>query len=310
MISSPSYAACLANSQQVAWTIEEVLGGRQLDFGQNFLPDSLARSEELSFLSPSERRLHNQIRGHGYLATFGLVEEFILPFLLEHSQQTDAIEVEQRKAALANFAAEEAKHIDLFKRFRRLFEQGFGRACSCIGPADEIAHHVLSQPALGVSLMILHIEWMTLEHYIASVRGKGEIDPMFRDLLRFHWLEESQHAKMDWLVVQELAAGLSQEEIEAGFQAYVQLLHFFDQGMRGQAGLDLAGLKQSVEREWSPDEEDYYLESQHAALRWTFVRSGMLNETFLQLVESLRPGSSSELANLAEQLETTAALAA
>ena len=310
MSASPSYASCLATSQQVAWTIEEVLGGRQLDFGQDFLPESLARSGELSFLSPSERRLHNQIRGHGYLATFGLVEEFILPFLLDHSAQTDEIDVEQRQAALANFADEEAKHIELFKRFRKLFEAGFGSACPCIGPAEDIAQHVLSQPALGVSLMILHIEWMTLDHYVASVRGKETIDPMFRDLLRFHWLEESQHAKMDWLVVQELAAGLDQAEIEAGFQAYVQLLHFFNQGMRGQAELDLASLKQAITREWSPAEEDFYLESQHAALRLTFVRSGMLNQTFLQLLETLRPGSAIELSALAEQFEATADLAA
>lgn len=310
MGASPSYAACLATSQQISWTIDEVLGGRQLDFGQDFLPESLARSAELSFLNPNERRLHNQIRGHGYLATFGLVEEFILPFLVDHLAQTNDVQIEQRQAALANFAEEEAKHIELFKRFRKRFEQGFGGACPCIGPAEDIARHVLSQPALGVSLMILHIEWMTLDHYVASMRGQATIDPMFRDLLRFHWLEESQHAKMDWLVVQELAAGLEQTEIEAGFQAYVQLLHFFNQGMRGQAELDLASLKQAIAREWSPAEEEYYLESQHAALRWTFVRSGMLNPTFQQLVETLRPGSASELAALAEQFEAMADRAA
>ena len=66
----------------------EVLGGRQLDFGQAFLPESLARSAELDFLDATERRLHNQIRGHGYLMTFGLVEEFILPFVIDHTRET------------------------------------------------------------------------------------------------------------------------------------------------------------------------------------------------------------------------------
>lgn len=310
MSNSASYASCLATSQQVAWTIEEVLGGRQLDFGQDFLPESLARSEELSFLTAEERRLHNQIRGHGYLATFGLVEEFILPFLQDHSAQTQELSGEQRQEALANFAEEEAKHIELFRRFRALFEQGFGRACPVIGPAESIAQHVLSQPSLGVALMILHIEWMTLDHYVASVRGTGAIDPMFRDLLRFHWLEESQHAKMDWLVVQELTAGMNEAEVEEGFQAYIGLLQFFNTGMRGQAELDLASLKKACPRKWSPAEEDYFLESQHAALRWTFVRFGMLNRNFVELVETLRPGSATELAEFAEQLESTPSLAA
>ncbi len=39
------------------------------------------RSQLLGFLSAREKLLLNHIRAHGYLSMFGLVEEFILPFI-------------------------------------------------------------------------------------------------------------------------------------------------------------------------------------------------------------------------------------
>jgi len=308
-----TYSACLATSQRIAWTIDQVLGGRQLNFGQDFLPESLAGSKALDFLNAKEQRTHNHVRAHGYLATFGLVEEFILPFIVDHSKEGEEAHSaadQERQAALNNFAEEEAKHIELFKRFSTLFETGFGSACDCIGPPEAIAEHVLAQDQLGVALMILHIEWMTLDHYVASVRDEAQLDPMFRDLLRYHWLEESQHARMDWLVVQELAEGLSHEEINTGFQSYLELLQFFDGGMRGQAGLDLATLKERLSRSWTELEEQRYLEQQHASLRVTFVDSGALNRTFQQLLETLRPGSARELTAFVAQLGEAQTLAA
>ena len=61
----------------------------------------------------------NQIRGHEYLALFGLVEEFILPFVLDHARpQLNGDD--HRVRALLNFAGEEAKHIHLFRLFHRV----------------------------------------------------------------------------------------------------------------------------------------------------------------------------------------------
>jgi hypothetical protein len=48
------------------------------------------------------------------------------------------------------------------------------------------------------------IEWMTLLHYVASVRDNVGIDSQFASLLRHHWME-AQHAKLDTLRVEALA---------------------------------------------------------------------------------------------------------
>ena len=47
---------------------------------------------------------------------FGIVEEFILPFLLDHARP-HLLGDDWRVRAILNFASEEAKHIHLFKRF-------------------------------------------------------------------------------------------------------------------------------------------------------------------------------------------------
>jgi hypothetical protein len=69
----------LASSACAAWRLEDVLPeGAALDFGRNFLPEALARTGGIPFLSAAERRLLNRIRGHEYPALFALVEELSL----------------------------------------------------------------------------------------------------------------------------------------------------------------------------------------------------------------------------------------
>lgn len=153
-----SYEATLAASEKIDWRIKDIIGGdKRLDFTKPFLPEGLARVEQLAFMTPDERRIMNQIRGHGYLYTFGLVEEFILPFILDHARsylQGD----DYRIRALLRFAGEEAKHIHLFKLFREEFLAGCGSDCEVIGPPEAVARAVLSHHPLAVALVILHID--------------------------------------------------------------------------------------------------------------------------------------------------------
>jgi hypothetical protein len=81
-----------------------------------------------------------------------------------------------------------------------------------IGPPNAVAKVVLANPPLSVALFILMIEWMTQSHYVDSVRGESRLDPLFANLLRCHWIEEAQHAKLDTLMVEALADGKSEEE--------------------------------------------------------------------------------------------------
>ena len=111
MLNTYSYQAALAASESIHWRVEDIIGGeKRLDFTRHFMPESLAQTEPLPFLIKEEKRILNQIRGNAYLCIFGLVEEFILPFVLDHARphlQGD----DYRVRALLQFAGEEAKHI-------------------------------------------------------------------------------------------------------------------------------------------------------------------------------------------------------
>src|SRR5439155_1313635 len=166
MQSNYSYQAALEASERIGWRVEDIIGGeKHLDFTKPFMPESLAQVKQLTFLTPAEQRTLNQIRGHEYLAMFGLVEEFILPYVVDHARSQLSGD-DYRVRALLQFAGEEAKHIQLFKRFRQEFEAGFGSKCDFIGPAEDVKRFVLSHSPLGVGIAVLHIEWMTLRHYV------------------------------------------------------------------------------------------------------------------------------------------------
>ncbi len=294
-----TYEATLAASQRVHWRIEDIIGGdKRLDFTRPFMPESLARTSELTFLTPYEKRTLNQIRGNAYLGIFGLVEEFILPFVMDHARPMLADD-DYRTRALLQFAGEEAKHIQLFKRFREEFESGFGVECGIIGPPQEIAKAVLAHDPLSVALVILHIEWMTQRHYIDSVRDDRELDPQFKSLLRHHWMEESQHAKLDQLMVEALAEGRTKEELADAFDGYMQIGMLIDGGLQAQCQLNLESFAKATGRKLTATERDMYAAAQLQAIRWTYLGSGMTHPKFVESVRNLGATLAAKLAAVA-----------
>jgi hypothetical protein len=299
MKSQYSYKNALETSQRVSWRIEDIIGeDKRLNFTKPFMPEPLARVQGLSFLSAEEQRVLNQIRGHEYLAMFGLVEEFILPFAVDHAREQLSGD-DYRVRALLGFAGEEAKHIHLFKQFRREFEQGFGSKCDFIGPAEDVRKFVLSHSPLGVSIAILHIEWITLRHYVDAVRDNQDLDPQFKSLLKNHWLEESQHTKLDTLIVEELAASASEAEIDRAFQEYGEIGAFIDEGIRQQTEFDVDAFVQATGRKLSQSEREAMAAAVQKGMRWTYLGTGMTHPNFLATVEKIKPEAREQIEAMA-----------
>ena len=289
----------LAVSTRAAWQIEDVLpDSAQLDFGRKFLPEGLARTDATPGLTREQRKVLNQIRGHEYLTIFGLVEEFILPFVLDHARpQLNGDD--DRVRALLNFAGEEAKHIQLFKLFHQRFTDSFGTECEVIGPPEAVAAKVLSHDPLAVALLILHIEWMTQRHYVESVRDNGDLDPLFKSLLKNHWIEEAQHAKLDTLMVEALAEGREEAEIQSALDEYLEIGMFFDAAFKTQAGLNVQALEKATGTTIADEVRDALIEQQHQALRWTYLGSGMTHPKFVATLEAISPAARDRIAEVA-----------
>ena len=291
MLDRYTYQSALAASEVIHWRVEDIIGGeKRLDFTKPFMPESLARVEELEFLDREEKRILNQIRGNAYLSIFGLVEEFILPFVLDQTRPHLSGD-DYRVRALLQFAGEEAKHIQLFKRFRQEFEDGFGTHCEVIGPPDAIANAILAHDPLGVAITTLHIEWMVQRHYVDSIKDDQQLDPQFKSLLKHHWIEEVQHAKLDTLMVESLATGRNEEQIMKGVDEYLAIGGFIDGGLRRQVEFDLESFERAAGRNLSETQRDEFRRQQLQANRWTYLGTGMTHDKVLATLAWLSPAA-------------------
>ena len=287
----PSYEfkETLVASQRVNWRVEDIIGDdKPLDFSKPFMPDSLVRISGLSFLTDREKLLLNQIKGHTYLQIFGLVEEFILPFVIDHVRPT-LNEDDYRVRAILQFASEEAKHIQLFKTFTQEFHAGFPTKCEVIGPASEVGAFVLSHGALGVALTILMIEWMSQRHYIESIKDNAGLDPQFKSLLKHHWMEEAQHAKIDTLMVEALASGMTEDQIAQAVDDFLDIGGFMDEGLNQQSIFDLEALERVTGRTFTEEEREELIAVQHQGMRWAYLGTGMTHPKVLETLVKLSP---------------------
>jgi hypothetical protein len=292
------YQTCIKNSERVAWRLDDVMPeGTKLDLTRPLLPGSLAAAR-VACLSPREQLVLNQLGGNAYLNLFAFVEEFILATVVQHAQ-AEMFGDHDVIRALVRFADEEIKHQQLFERYRRAFDASFGQPAKVLETAAEVAGVVLGKSPIGVMVIILHIELMTQDHYTQSVKDDTAIDAFFAKLLEKHWLEESQHARVDALELARLVNVATPEQITQGVTDYCDLLGAFDGLLGMQAQMDLETLGASVCREFPSDQAAAIVAAQHAAYRRTFLVAGIRNPQFFGVITKL--GGGPEVAALAER---------
>ena len=120
-----------------------------------------------------------------------------------------------------------------------------------------------------------------------TVKDNQDLDPQFRSLLKHHWIEEAQHARLDGLVLKSHAQRSSAQDIATAIQEYFEIGAFLDAGFKQQAELDLKALERAIRRTLSEDERRQIFELQHRALCWTFLGSAMENRNFLAALASI-----------------------
>jgi hypothetical protein len=301
------YRTAYQQALRVNWQVEDIIGGEKtLDFRKPLLPDVWVDADALEFLSEKEKLAVNHIRSHSYLYLFGFVEEYIVPFVVRHVDTRIHRAAPEELRALLHFAEEEVKHIELFRRFCDEFRAGFSSTCEVIGSPEAFAAQLLSKSPLGGALAILHIEWMTLLHYVSSVRDTVDIDSQFSSLLRHHWLEEAQHAKLDTLMVEAIAQRLSQREIEEGIDDYLAIGGMLDAGLAQQVEMDLASFARATGRTLSDREAEHYRAVQQRSYRKTFLTSGMRHSRFRSILAAISPEGAKKVAEVANVLVSDA----
>jgi hypothetical protein len=296
-----SYPEILQNSLKVAWTERQVLEGRDFDYSRRFLPDRLSGVDGIRCLNEREKLKLNQLMGNAYCHIFAYVEEYIIPQALEAAQR-DIYGDETRLRTLLRFAEDESKHQELFRRSTALFEKGFGVKPGLIPAREEIAKVVLSKSRLCSYLLTSMIEWFTQSHYVEHMRDRTELDELFVDLIKYHWMDEAQHAKIDSLLIDEITGGISEEDREAAVDELLELGGAVDGLLSQQADLDLVSLEKAIGRTLSEDDKAEIKRNTHRAYRWTFLVSGLEHPNFVRIVSELTRRGPAKLEAVARAL--------
>jgi hypothetical protein len=298
---SYNYSDVLANSKKIAWTEDELLNGRSFDLTKRFLPDSLSGVDNIKALNEDEKRVLNQIMGNAYLHLFAFVEEFIVPTVTE-AWVDEPYGDEVRQRSLVRFSEEELKHQALFRGSIALFNAQFGTAPQLIPGREAVAAVVRSKSKLAVLLLIDVIEWFVQVHYTEHVLDRTELDGLFRDLLKYHWLDEAQHAKIDTMLIAETVEGMPMAEREAAIDEVIELGGAVDGLLQQQIAMNIDALAAVTGRVFTDSERDEITAATLKAWRYTFLVSGLEHPNVVKLVSEITVEGPAKFSAVAEAL--------
>lgn len=283
---SDRYARCIAASKRIRWDIDQdVIRGREFDYDQKFLPDSLSKVNELEFLNFEQQRFLSQIQGRTYANIFGLVERFINAKVLEISQ-LHTLGDQTALEALIRFSDEELKHQELFRRIETMVARGMPDGYSAVADPNEVARVVLGKSTWGVLALTCHIELFTQAHYKQSIQP-CESSKLYKDVFLYHWKEESQHAILDELEWRREDAELSDAERDAAVDDLIALVVAVDGILQAQAQADVEYFIANSDRKFSAQEVAALHTGVLKAYRWQYIFSGVEGTRFAEVLSEL-----------------------
>lgn len=280
------------NSEKVAWSISELLPDAfTISYDRRFLPPNLTGEDELDWLNEDEKLRLNQIWGAAYFNLFAFVEEFITLFTLNAANDASFVETDALRAYV-RFSEEEIKHQQLFRKYLGKFQATFPGNCAFLDNARDVASVILSNTKLCVILTTYHLELITQDHYLQSIKTADATDEKVKEILRCHWLEESQHAKLDLVKLQELARDVDEDDFLSAMDEYFATVDALVELLRVQTEMNYASLRSCSEDVAKFDREENrqaFMHLQHRAVVDLFVTTGFHSRPFRKALGELCP---------------------
>lgn len=296
-----TYSSLVTLSERACWRLDEVFPDNTvLDLTRPFLPERYMRTANVPGLTADELLRFNQITGHGYCHLFDVTEEFVVINSL--ATATQRLHSDRAGArAWIRMSDEESKHQQMFRRFGDAFARQLAIEPAAFPGTADVTAAVLQTTPIAVLLIQLYLEASTLLHFTDAIRDDRGLEPTFVRMLKAHWQEESQHAKLDVLALSDLIAQASPEELDTSIEQLFTVLGAFDTWVIAtQAQLDVQSLERAIGRALTDAQKAALLELR--PLRYTFIELALQNPQLLDRLEQVKPG----LAQRAIAFATTA----
>lgn len=286
-ISTERYARVVDLSKRVRWEIDrDVIRGRSFDYSKTFLPAGLSLVDELGFLTPAQKRLLSQVQGRTYAYLFGLVERFIAAKVSDLGR-AHAFDDQVAFEAMVRMTDEELKHQELFRRLEAMMAADMPEGYQMTADGNAVAQAVLGASSWAVLALTLDIELFTQAHYRASIEPDAELSELWKDVFKFHWREEAQHAVLDELELLREDARLDKAARDAAVGDLIGLVGAVDGILQAQARADAAYFV----RIGGPVADSGRVAQIEAvvlkAYRWQYIVSGVMEPRFQRVLFGL-----------------------
>jgi hypothetical protein len=207
-------------------------------------------------------------------------------------------EIDNREAfdALTNFAAEEVKHMNLFREVRSRIDQALGFPLARLAGEKDVARAVLSKHTGAMLLLTDAIEWFTQLHYLSSFKDNDALDPFTRHIFKSHWLEESQHARLDHLETLRAFKDIDDHQRQVAVEDLIELVGAVDGLLQQQTGMDVDNFERYLGRTLSGEQRKEIYARVLDAKRYTFIESGVTHPNFVELFGAVTtPGQQAQV---------------
>jgi hypothetical protein len=281
------YAQIVRLSKKSEWQIDrDVLGNREFDFNRNFLPAGLSRVDTIPFLNSRDQRLLSQVQGRTYAYIFGLVERFISAKMLDQGR-AHALDDQNALEALVRFTNDEIKHQELFRRVEEMIADKMPLGYRQMANPSDVARAVLAASTWAVLALTCHIELFVQSHYVESIVTTANLCPLFSDVFRYHWKDESQHVVLDELEWKDEHERLAPAQRDRAVDDLIALVGAVDGILQAQSAADSEYFARIASREFSNVEVAEIRRAVLGAYRWQYIVTGVRHPHFGKLLTSM-----------------------
>jgi hypothetical protein len=189
--------------------------------------------------------------------------------------------------ALVRFTNEEMKHQELFLRMETMIGTRLPAGYRQVANPIDVARAVLAASTWSVLALTCHIELFVQAHYAESIAPRDELCPLFRDVFKFHWRDESRHVVLDELEWKNEHAKLSPLERDQAVNDLIALVAAVDGILQAQSASDAEYFIRNVSRTFCAEETTQIKSTVLSAYRWQYIISGVQHPHFGKLLTGM-----------------------